>query len=126
MNNPAFWTAIPASDSDGDVDDEDWTLPPPDPVKEAAIRQALEIANAQRRAKQEAEVMYESEEDRRKREREERRKKLLSRMEQAEFSEATSENTAPPATTNVNPVEAPVVPKKKALPGFNRGFAFAV
>jgi hypothetical protein len=38
MSNPAFWTAIPQSDSDSSDDDEDWSLPPPDPVKEVEIR----------------------------------------------------------------------------------------
>jgi hypothetical protein len=64
MNNPSFWTAIQSSDSDNDESEEDWSLPPPDPVKEAQIREALEIANAMRRAKQEAEIAFESDEDR--------------------------------------------------------------
>ena len=64
MNNPSFWTAIQSSDSDDEETEEDWSLPPPDPVKEAHISEALEAANAMRRAKQEAEMAFESEEDR--------------------------------------------------------------
>ncbi len=65
MNNPSFWTAIQSSDSDDEEEtEEDWSLPPPDPVKEAQIREALEVANAMRRAKQEVEMAFESDEDR--------------------------------------------------------------
>jgi hypothetical protein len=117
MNNPAFWTAIPESDSDGNEDDEDWSLPPPDPVKEAEIRAALEAANALKHAKQQEEMKYESAEDRRKREREERRKLLLLQMQQTDATE-TSENAAPSESSNTLSDEAPVVPKKKPLPGF--------
>jgi hypothetical protein len=113
MANPAFWTAIPESESDND-DDEDWSLPPPDPKKEAEIRAALDAANALRRSKMEAEISYESEEDRRKRERDERRKQLLLRMEQME---SASENTAPASPSNAPPTDSPPVPQKKALPG---------
>ena len=56
MSNPAFWTAIPQSDSDSSDGDEDWSLPPPDPVKEAEIRAALEAANALKLKKQEEEM----------------------------------------------------------------------
>ena len=111
-----WWTSIPEDESEHSDDGEDWSLPPPDPEKEAQIQAAIDAANAMKRAKMEQEASFESNDDRRKREREERRKMILARLETAE-----AENAAPPEASNARPstptVESTNVTKQKKLPG---------
>ena len=117
MANPTWWTATHSDDDDSSQhDDEDWTLPPPDPEKEAQIQAAIDAANALKRAKMEQEASFESNDDRRKREREERRKMILARLETTE-----AENAAPPEASNARPstptVQSTNATKQKKLPG---------